>query len=234
MQYALIGVALLILIVSTTNGFFKGFIRTALGMAAMLVALVLVYLLGPTVSRILREQTPLYEWTSEAVQESLVDSLDLTALASQEERREMLNQSFLPQVLVDGILARTEGVEGVPVADVFLQQVGDYVAEIVVTILGGVITFLLAFLAIRLALALGGLIGSVPGLHLVNQLGGALLGAIRGVFLLWLLCFVVTIFAPTTVGQEVLRAIEESYFLRIFYSGALSFGSVLRLGLLLI
>lgn len=234
MEYALIVVAGLILIASVVNGYCRGFIRTALGMVAMILCLVLVYLFGPSVSNIIREQTPVYGMTSGAIQQTLRESLELPEILTREGQKEILERSFLPDILTEKIMEQAEQGGDVLGADVFFQQAGDYIAGIVVDILGCVVTFLLAFILIRLAFVIGGVVGSVPGLHFVNQLFGALLGAIRGLFVLWLLCFVIMLFAPTSYGQWVLQAINQNAFLRTFYSGALSFGNILRLGLVLI
>lgn len=234
MEYALIAVAGLILIVSVANGYCRGFIRTALGMVAMILCLVLVYLFGAAVSKIIREQTPVYGMTSDAIQQTLRESLELPDILTREGQKEILEQSFLPDILVEKIMKQADQGGDVLGADAFFQQAGDSVAGIVVDILGCAVTFLIAFVLIRLAFVVGGLVGSVPGLHFINQLFGALLGAVRGLFVLWLLCFVIMLFAPTSYGQEALQAINQNAFLSTFYSGALSFGNILRLGVVLI
>ena len=245
MQYVVLLAAILILAGSVFLGYRKGFIRTALGMLALVLSLVIMQLIGPAVGNFLMEDSGLYEKTSRTIAESLKASVDLpetsdlsdipadmvTPELEAQAEKQALEQTFLPEALVQAILANSSlsdaGKVGV---DAAFEKAGEYLGEIVVRILGLALTFLI----IRLLFVAAGIVGSVPGIHEVNRILGAVLGALRGLVILWLLCFVVTLLAPTEFGQAMLGTIESSAFLSSFYSGALSFGSVLRLGVQMI
>ena len=249
MQYVVLLAAILILVGSVFLGYRKGFIRTALGMLALVLSLVIMQLIGPAVGNFLMEDSGLYEKTSRTIAESLKASVDLpetpdiydipadmvTPELEAQAEKQALEQTFLPEALVQAILANSSlsdaGKVGV---DAAFEKAGEYLGEIVVRILGLALTFLITFVIIRLLFVAAGIVGSVPGIHEVNRILGAVLGALRGLVILWLLCFVVTLLAPTEFGQAMLGTIESSAFLSSFYSGALSFGSVLRLGVQMI
>ena len=100
----------------------------------------------------------------------------------------------------------------------------------IVNICGVLLTFALAFLVIRLVFLVLGVVGSLPGIHFLNQMAGSLLGFVQGLAVIWIGCFVLTVFSGTQWGQQVLAAVDGNPFLRSLYDGALSFGSVLQLG----
>lgn len=77
MQYVVLLAAILILAGSVFLGYRKGFIRTALGMLALVLSLVIMQLIGPAVGNFLMEDSGLYEKTSRTIAESLKASVDL-------------------------------------------------------------------------------------------------------------------------------------------------------------
>lgn len=246
MQYIVLLAAVFILAGSVWLGYYKGFIRTALGMLSLILSLVIMQFVGPAVSDFLMEDSGLYEKTCQTIAESLKASVDLPDLpevpadlmtpemeAAAEQG--VLEKTFLPEALVQAIMKNTALTDmGRTGVDGAFEKAGEYLGGIVIRILGSALTFLLTFVILRLLFLAAGIAGSVPGIHQINRIFGALLGAVRGLVILWLLCFVVTLLTPTAFGQELLRAIEDSSFLSSFYSGALSFSSILRMGILMI
>ena len=220
-----------VLILFTFRGWWRGFLRTALGMLAVVLALVLVVVLSPTVTRLLRTETPLYSAIYSTVSEVMAESLDLTAEKTLEEQEQALENSSLPSVLKETLLENNrEGMYELLGAGSFLEYISGYLTGVILNICGILLTFLLSFVVIRLAFLLLGTIGNLPGIHILNQLGGGILGFGQGLVVLWLCCFLVTVLSGTSWGQEALRAIEGNAVLSAIYDGALSLGSVLELG----
>jgi len=235
MQYFLIIIVVAVLLAMTLSGFHRGLIKTALGMLALILTIVLVWLLSPTVSSILKNNTSLYQSCTEAIHESLVDSLEPSAEESKEAQEQVIRNSFLPAVIQDELISHNEeGTYAVLGADTFLDYLSGYLAGIVVNICGFLLTFLVVFIGIRLILALSGVIGMIPGVHLLNKVGGALFGFLQGLVIVWLLCFVVMLLSPTAFGQGLVQAIEGNPFLNMIYSGGLSIGSFLKIGKILL
>ena len=93
-----------VLIFFTIRGWWRGFLRTALGMAALALALVLAVVFSPTVTELLRNHTPLYDTVREAAEEALGSSLEAAEEGSREEQAEALENSSLPGVLKEALL----------------------------------------------------------------------------------------------------------------------------------
>ena len=231
MEAGLLIFVAVVLLLFTGRGWWRGFLRTALGMLAVVLAVAAAVLLSPAVTRFLRTSTPLYDTVHTAMAEMVGEAMDLTAGESLEAQEQALANSSLPGVLKDTLLENNnEGMYELLGVSSFLDYISSYLTEVVVNICGVLLTFLLAFLVIRLALLVLGAVGSLPGIHFLNQIGGGILGFLQGLVLIWIFCFVVTIFSATQWGQEVLRAIEGNSFLSMLYDGALSMGNVLRMG----
>ena len=228
MQYILMLVAGGVLLASIFIGWRKGFLKMTLSMLALVIALIATWMFSPIVTDFLRD-TPLYSMTKNAVREALEENMTSEG-QTQEEQEEILEDSFLPAHIVEVLKENNhESVYESLKAKDFLDYVSAYVAGIVINLTGVVITFVIAGLVIHIVMLLLSVVDLIPGLHAVNKLGGAFLGFVQGLILIWLLCFVVTLLAPTEIGQEMLKAIEENVFLSMIYNGVLSFSSVLKL-----
>ena len=212
-----------VLALATLRGWWKGFLKTALGMLALVLALVFVVLFSPTVSRLLRTETPLYEKTSQTIEEVMAEMLEVKAEETKEEQQKALENSSLPNVLKETLLENNnEGMYQMLGVDSFLG--------VVVNMCGVLLTFVLSFVILRLAFLLLGTVGNLPGIHLLNKIGGGILGFFQGLVLIWLFCFLVTVFSGTSLGQEMLQTIEKNSLLSMVYDGCLSLGNVLNLG----
>lgn len=62
-----------------------------------------------------------------------------------------------------------------------------------------------------------GLVGELPGIRIVNQMAGLLLGLVKGIIVIWLALLVITVFCSTEVGASLLKQVERDYFLNFLY-----------------
>ena len=231
MEAGLLIFVVVVLLLFTGRGWWRGFLRTALGMLAVVLAVAAAVLLSPAVTRFLRTSTPLYDTVHTAMAEMVGEAMDLTAGESLEAQEQALANSSLPGVLKDTLLENNnEGMYQMLGVDSFLGYVSKYLAGVVVNICGVLLTFVLSFVILRLAFLLLGTVGNLPGIHLLNKIGGGILGFFQGLVLIWLFCFLVTVFSGTSLGQEMLQTIEKNSLLSMVYDGCLSLGNVLNLG----
>ena len=79
------------------------------------------------------------------------------------------------------------------------------------------ILFLLIYLAIRFLVVWLDLVAKLPILSGMNQIAGALLGAVVALFFVWIVCLVFTAFSGTKLGTSALMMIEESSWLSWIY-----------------
>lgn len=99
-----------------------------------------------------------------------------------------------------GVLGMIPGVQDLleGATDTLAETLAPAIAREVAQLLGWLILFVLGFLVLkllcRLVVWLLDQLDRVPGLHLLNHLGGALLGAVKGLLVLMLAVFVLTWF----------------------------------------
>ena len=67
----------------------------------------------------------------------------------------------------------------------------------------------------------------MPVVSGVNKVFGILIGLVRGLILVWILCYAVTVFSYTDIGQEAVQAMKDNKVLSLFYDGALSLGKLI-------
>ena len=114
-----------------------------------------------------------------------------------------------------GVLGLIPGVQDLlnGTADTLAETLAPAVAREVAQLLGWLILFVLGFIVLkllcRLATFLLDQLDRVPGLHLLNHLGGALLGVVKGLLVLLLAIFVMNWFdvlpRPLVEGTVLLR-----------------------------
>lgn len=219
--------ALIVLLGSVILGWYKGFLKTVLGMVQLIATIILVLILSPLVKNMLAENTGLYRQTRDsiiaAIEESIPELPEGFEVPLEMQDTVIENSSF-PRMLQDLLKEnnRADVYEKLNAAS-FVEYVGSYMADLVV----GLVSFLIVFIVIRivfqiLVLAFD-LLGKIPVLGGINRLAGAVLGVVRGVIVLWILCLLATIFPETRIGGDVLSAVGSSGILSWIYNNNLLF-----------
>lgn len=231
----LTAMVLLIVLTYALGGYRKGFIKTLLSMVFLILAVVLVYFAGPYVNRFLKEQTPVYEVIEKRCQtvfnlenlarlqadgetEPTEPEMELTRI----EQSKVIERLMLPELLKNQLIENNHasGYAKLAVTN-FENYVAAFMANLVVTALAYVVTFLAAVLFLKIFGGLLGIITELPGVRGMNHILGFFLGAVQGVLAVWILFLILTMFGSTDPGQKLLRVISESPVLSWFYDGNL-------------
>ncbi len=207
-----IGIYLLCMIL---YGHHKGFVKMAVSMVALGATLVIVHLAMPQVAAYVKQETPVYQWLSDRISETLVgDGIQENA----EVQRKLIEESGLPKDLKELLIENNHGeVYDALGVERFADYVGGYLAGVVVHLAGYVILFLIIYVLLRLVLGWLDLMARLPILNGMNQIAGALLGGLQGLFILWLLSLLLTACSGMGWAQVLLAQIENSKWLSFFY-----------------
>ena len=96
-----------------------------------------------------------------------------------------------------------------------------YIADSVTGIILNAISFVLVFVGVsiimRIIIRCLNLLSRLPVIHTMNKMGGMLVGLLKGLILLWLICIVITIMSGTEAGIYLYGQINESPFLKYIY-----------------
>ncbi len=201
-------------------GHYRGLIRLAVSMAALAVTLVAVHFAMPYVGTFIRDKTPVYGWIMDSVSGAfgLGDEETLPDVRMPEEQRRFIEEMRLPDDLKELLIENNKNeVYDLLGVDAFAGYVGNYLANVVINFVGFVVLFLVIYVGLKLLAGALDLVAKLPILSGMNQLAGALLGGLQGLFFLWLASLLVTAFAAASWASAILDQIEASPWLSFLY-----------------
>lgn len=210
--------AAILLLFSCYIGYQRGLIKEVVSLLCVILAIVIVWFVNPYVNQFIRENTGIYETMQEKcagfAEEKVGDFEDITA----ETQKSIIEGMHLPSLLSEQMLKNNtaEGYQNLSVTT-FTDYIAGYLADIAVSGISFLISFLLATLLIRSITWAVDLIAKLPVLKGMNKLAGGLLGAVKYLIVVWLFFLILTIACNTTVGEIGLQTIREDTFLSYLY-----------------
>lgn len=216
-------IVILIILFYAFGGVRNGFIKSLLSMVFFILAAVLVYFANPYVSGFLKNQTPVYAVLEEKCQEifdveKLLGKEIGTEEPSRTEQTEMIESLPLPDILKEQLTENNNDVGYLKLAVTnFEEYLAGFMANLILTVLSYVVTFLLAVLVLKLLMGALDVLTELPVLKSINRVLGFLLGSIQGLCVVWVLFLVITILGSTDMGSKLLGMISESSLLSFFY-----------------
>ena len=216
-------IVILIILFYAFGGVRNGFIKSLLSMVFFILAAVLVYFANPYVSGFLKNQTPVYAVLEEKCQEifdveKLLGKEIGTEEPSRTEQTEMIESLPLPDILKEQLTENNNDVGYLKLAVTnFEEYLAGFMANLILTVLSYVVTFLLAGLVLKLLMGALDVLTELPVLKSINRVLGFLLGSIQGLCVVWVLFLVITILGSTDMGSKLLGMISESSLLSFFY-----------------
>ncbi len=204
-------------------GHYKGFIRLAVSAAALVITLIAVnYAQTPTIEW-LKKDTPVYETlktkiTENIGMEEIAGGLGFDKLTEKADEWTIIENLPLPEQMKK-LLAENNNPEIYEMMGVnaFVDYIGGYVADTVLTAAVFVILFIVISLVLHIAMLWLDLIAKLPILSGVNKVTGAVLGGVEAMVIIWVICIILTMFSGTELGKSVLAQIDASIWLSWIY-----------------
>lgn len=211
----------LFLIGMVLYGHYKGFIRLAVSLVALIATLMIVNSAMPKVTVFLRDKTPVYTWVQQSVEKTF--GLDKVKEAGSGDempsvQRKVIESLNIPKEL-KGMLIENNNNEVYQMlgVDAFTDYIGDYLANIILSLVGYIAAFIIVYIIIRLIMRALDVVARLPILSGLNRITGALLGGIQGLILLWIGFLVLTACSGTAWGMLLIKQIEASSWLSFLY-----------------
>lgn len=201
------------------HGYIKGLIRVAFSLVSIFLTIGLVMWMTPYVSTFLETQTSIYQ----NIQEKCIESLQVR---TEEEVRQQVEEQKTIQIAGVELPEKWQEMlsrETTETADDFLEQsgvyeeIGAYVAGVLVNIISCIITFVVVVLVLRILVNLLDVVAKLPVLNCMNHLGGTVAGGLEGIIIIWILFFVITLCQGNELGRELMKDINANPFLTILY-----------------
>ena len=192
----------------------KGFVKMALSLFAMIIALVITSAAGPYVKSRLNEYTSWQTNIQTSIQTSFDGYLEEQVEAMEpEQENKVLDKLPIPEVLT-GLLKDNNN------SSVYekLGVVSAYLANMIMTAVAYVVTFIVFLIVLKIIFHFLHLVTRIPGLKQLNSVAGGILALVQGLIFLWILCLVLTAFSNTDWGIQMMGMIKESSFLSLIYN----------------
>lgn len=209
--------ALAVLTYCALRGWRRGLIMTVFSMFATVIAIAISAQLSPQLSRTW-QNTAFYEIVSERVEMTLFKEQDSQNDGEEgEDNRGVINSLPLPDVVQNVLASNDDAQNNMLGVSEFRKYIADSVTGIILNAISFVLVFLGVSIIMRIIIRCLNLLSRLPVIHTMNKMGGMLVGLLKGLILLWLICIVITIMSGTETGIYLYGQINESPFLKYIY-----------------
>ena len=193
------------------SGVQRGMVRTGFSFLSVILTLILSFALNPQITEYVREKTPVYDVIQENCQESISRTTEekLSEEADTGEQNQYIQGLLLPGNVKE-ILIENNNAQGY---QHFLVET----FSIIVSIIGMLLTFLIISIVLHIVGGILNGIFSLPVLNLLNRAGGAVLGAAQGIFVVWIVFLVLSLFWDTSWAQSGVTMIKENSMTSYLY-----------------
>ena len=198
-------------------GHYRGFIRLAVSLTALIITLVIVRLALPYVTDYIQENTTISESVKESVIEAIGLDEELCADGTMAEDQ-IIGELNLPESIKRELISNSDGeIYQLFGIEALASYIGDYLSDTIIQGAAFIILFAIVFIMIQIAVRWLDLIAKLPVLHGINQLAGAALGGILGLLYFWVACLVLAVFSGTDIGGLIMQQIEYCSWLYALY-----------------
>ena len=216
----LIGVGLFVVLM-VAIGLKRGLVKMAFSLASVFIILILVNILTPSVKQILKA-TPVYDDIHKSIQHYVDDHIkestkDMTKTGVNAQKK-IIKGLPLPNGVIDDLIENNNQDNYV---EMQVESFSEYITESLSDMVLSAITFVLVLIVVTILIivliCVLNLVTKLPVIRTFNTAGGALIGLVEALVVVWVACIVVTIFSTTGWGQEVCKAIADNGILSYLY-----------------
>ena len=207
-------------------GHYRGFLKIAVSMSALLITLGVIRITLPAMTSFLRENTKIEQAIQSAMLERLPGYVGEEEEAPETERQdgaEETGQESLETMLASLPLseslkrqiAKRNGEEmwNLLGVDDLAGYIAGYVSGIIFNLLGFVVLFVAIWLLMHILLQVLDIFSKLPVIHGTNQLAGAVVGLLYALLVLWVAALVLSAVSGTVIGRILLSQVRNSLFL---------------------
>lgn len=200
-------------------GHYRGFLRIAVSMVALIATLIIVRMGTPYMTNFLLQNTEIHA----AMERGLLGIAGAGEVSEEEVQlpagqRMLIEHLNLPEQMKEALIENNNNeVYSLLGVDAFMDYIGAYLTNMVLNVVCSIVLFLIVYIGIRLIMRWLDLLARLPILSGMNQIAGAILGGVQGLLILWILCLVVTVCSATVWGRAVLEQIETTPWLFFLY-----------------
>jgi len=241
---ALTIVVILIFLIFIGLGFARGLIKSVFRFDLNALALLLAYILSPIISNVIIQNTSIddnisdkiYSTIEEKVEEKVREEVSDSSIGLDENTtnqivdqvmgeepnrntqiefiQELKLPDFLQKALIENNHSEMKQTIGV---SSFYDYISTYLARMIINAIGFFVTFLFLSLLFNLTLLLMNIVMKMTGLNGLNRIGGALLGFLEALIIVWVIFIIIDMLVGTPIGENLMIQINENKLLSIIY-----------------
>ena len=210
-------IIIIIMVSSIFVGLKKGLISCIIDIAAVIVALILAIILCRPITNVVIENTNF--------DESLATTISQNIPLSDTDFKVEANTN-LPDGIVDYINSITENVN--TSKEEAFNAIGVELASGIISVIVFIAIFIIVRIILTLIKVVSKIIDKIPLLSQVNKVGGAILGAIEGAIIIYVIFAAVSMIAPIISDTNLLELINSSNIGSIMYNNNLVLNSMFK------
>ena len=199
-------------------GYIRGFLKIILTTMALVVTIVVAGLLAPTVAGLLESSfigknidKRIGTYLEKTIDDPVVNSVDSVQNA-------VIDKLPLPKYMREDIRENNTAGEYVELKVTnFTGYLRTRLVTIIVKVIACVLLLIVIYVIIRILLRISGAINKIPIIGGINRIFGAIIGLLEGLLILWCICLIITMFASTKFGMQVVDVINGSKVLKFIY-----------------
>lgn len=211
-----------IIVICAIISYSRGLIKTLFSFVSLIISVVLTMYLYPYVSQFLIKNTGVYA----SIRNSIIGLLNLNNTTqnvnSTGEQINFINQLSLPEQFKH-LLVTNNNSEVYNLLNV--NSIGEYIGGLIATLIINIICFLGVFIIVTILVKLFinvlDLVSKLPVLNQINKFGGLILGAIKGVIIVWILFLVMSIMSANPNLSNVFETLKTSEVASALYNNNL-------------
>lgn len=186
-------------------GYKKGFVKTVLSIANLLIAIVVAAMVVTPVASFLKANTQMHE----KIHFNVSEYVDENAVIDEKT----VNNLELPKAIKDMLIkeADTEVTS-------YTTQVVDKLSDLIHRALTFLILVVVLYITIKILINVLDLVTKLPVLNQINKVSGLIIGILNGLVTIWIAAIVLTIFSNTESAQEVFKIINGNEALSFIYN----------------
>lgn len=199
-------IILAIIILSIILGRHKGLTVCLVNFFSLIIALVVALMAYKPISNQLYE-TSIGENLKQVIKQNIPMS---------EEDFQVSDDSILPEGIKNYINTQTQNVN--TTKDEAIENVSTELSKEIINIVSFVIVFIVVRLALLVVKIVSKIITKLPILKQIDHLGGAIVGAVEGIIIVYFIFAIISTMSPIFKNTKVLEQINDSYVGKMMYN----------------
>ncbi len=132
----------------------------------------------------------------------------------------ILEQPFVNDIIVKLSTEFTlpEEILNNPLIDIHTTKIATDIVTVIISVIGFVLTYFIVRLVFGLFIKVADKIMSLPILKSINKLVGAVLGGVKGVFIIWIIMSLMFLLKDISFVSDINSAIADSYLTKWVYN----------------